>query len=318
MLLILVEIMNTLSLTALSVYNTVTDICSKGSEGLMRFLHSLSCYLSGTSNQWYFMLNNIGPVPASYYSNTTYSLPNTVEWIFDSYELTSTLHPSIQRQYAIQYGTLPFLSANITVHNRTFSLDEFIQNFKIEFTPNNIPEPLHILRFWSITRSLWFTVTENPILNVIDNEGNEHSFSVFGDYDMDQWNSFFVVYDEELEEEEDEQGEAEQPIPEVVPEQPVLEQSVPEQPTPEVVSEQPIPEVVPEQPVFEQSVPEQPTPDVVSEQPTPEVVPEQPVLQQPVPDVVPEQPIPDAVPEVVPEAVEPSLITHLELIEPTE
>jgi uncharacterized protein YrzB (UPF0473 family) len=222
------------------------------------------------------MLHNIGPVPASYYSNTTYSLPNTVEWIFDSYELTSTLHPSIQRQYAIQYGTLPFLSANITVHDRTFSLDEFIQNFKIEFTPNNIPEPLHILRFWSITRSIWFTVTENPILNVIDNEGNEHSFSVFGDYDMDQWNSLFVVYDEELEE-EDEQGEAEQPIPEVVPEQPVLEQSVPEQPTPEVI---------PEQPVLEQSVPE--------------------------------QPIPDAVPEVVPEAVEPSLITHLELIEPTE
>ena len=280
--------MNTLTLTALSVYNTVTDICSKGSEELMRFLHSISCYLSGTSNQWYFMLQTICPVPASHYSNTNYSLPNTVEWIFDSYELTCSLHPSIHRHSFVQYGSLPFLSINISVHDRTFSLDEFHQNFKIEFTPDNIPEPLHILRVWSITRSIWFTIPENPILNIIDNEGNEHSFPIYGEYDSDQWNSFFAVEEEE-EEEEDEQGEVEQPVPEVVPEQPV----------PEVVPEQPVPEVVPEQPVSEQPVPEQP----VSEQPVPEVVPE--VTEQPVP-------------EVVLEAVESSLITHLELIEPTE
>ncbi len=217
-------------------------MCSKGSEGLMRFFHSLSCYLSGTSNQWYFMLHNIGPVPASHYSNTNYSLPNTIEWIFDSYELTSSLHPSIQRQYVVQNATLPFLSANITVHDRTFSLDEFLQNFKIDFTPDNIPEPLHIMRFWSITRSLWFTVPENPVLNIIDNEGTEHSFVVFGDYDEDQWNSLFVVYGEEEEEEageeeegqdeqegEDEQEEAEQPVTEGVTEQPVAEQPVPEE-----------------------------------------------------------------------------------------
>jgi uncharacterized protein YrzB (UPF0473 family) len=227
--------MNTLTLTALSIYNTVTDMCSKGSDGLMRFLHSLSCYLSGTSNQWYFMLHNIGPIPASHYNNTSYSLPSTIEWIFDSYELTCSLHSSIRRESIVQYGSLPFLSANITIHDRTFSLDEFLQNFKIEFTPDNIPDPLHVLRFWSITRSLWFTISENPILNIIDNEGNEHSFGIFSDYDADQWNSFFFVYDEEEEDEqEDEQEEATQPVLEQpVLEQPVLEQPVLEQPVTE-------------------------------------------------------------------------------------
>lgn len=236
-LLILVVIMNTLTLTALSVYNTVTDMYSKGSEGLMRFLHNLSCYLSGTSNQWYFMFHNIGPVPASHYSNTTYSLPSTVEWIFDSYELTCSLHPSIHRQSVVHYGSLPFLSANITVHGRTFSLDEFLQNFKIEFTPDNIPEPLHILRFWSITRSLWFIMSDNPVISVIDNEGNEHSFTIFGEHDTDQWNSFFVV---------EEEGEDEQDVTEAVPEQPVNE-PVTEVVT-EVVQEQPVPEELSEQP----------------------------------------------------------------------
>jgi uncharacterized protein YrzB (UPF0473 family) len=87
-----------------------------------------------------------------------------------------------------------------------------------------------VLRFWSITRSLWFTISENPILNIIDNEGNEHSFGIFSDYDADQWNSFFFVYDEEEEDEqEDEQEEATQPVLE----QPVLEQPVLEQPVTE-------------------------------------------------------------------------------------
>jgi len=229
------------------------------------------------------MLHNIGPVPASHYSNTTYSLPSTVEWIFDSYELTCTLHPTIQRLYDSQYGSLPFLSANITVHDRTFSLDEFLQNFKIEFTPDNIPEPLHILRFWSITRSLWFTMSENPILNVIDNEGNEHSFSIFSNNDLDLWNSFFVVEEEQQQEEE------------------VLEE---EPPTTEQLDEQDLAEVVPEQPVPEPVVEvilEQPVPEVVSEQPVP--VLEQPIAELPSPEES-DQP--------------PSLISRLELIEPTE
>jgi uncharacterized protein YrzB (UPF0473 family) len=275
--------MNTLTLTALSVYNTVTDVCSKGADGFMRFLHSLSCYLSGTSNQWYFMLHNIGPIPASHYSNTSYSLPSTVEWIFDSYELTSTLNPSIQRHSTVQYATLPFLSANITVHDRTFSLDEFLQNFKIEFTADNIPEPLHILRFWSITRSLWFTVSENPVLNVIDNEGNDHSFSIFGNHDMDLWNSFFVVYsDEEEEEEQEEEDEQvageEQPVVESVTEplpEPVVEAVTepPVEPVVEAITE-PLPDPVVEA-VIEPSV--EPVVEAATEQPVVEAATEQPV-----------------------------------------
>jgi len=81
----------------------------------------------------------------------------------------------------------------LSVGDRTFSLDEFIDTAQFEITPSAIPIPLMILRCWSIVNSVWFCDDHHPVFNFIDMEGTEHTFDIFSnDLDYKLWDQLLL------------------------------------------------------------------------------------------------------------------------------
>ena len=153
----------------LRAYMWISDMCESVKKNIDYFTSSIP-------SKWVFLYSSTAPIPIGAYNNSRYDLPKNIEYVFDTYYQTLCLNRDTH-----VLGKLPFLSGTLTVGDRTFSLDEFIEKVEFEITKDKIPLPLVILRCWSILNGVWFCYTNQPIFNLIDMEGNEHEFDVFSD-----------------------------------------------------------------------------------------------------------------------------------------
>ena len=164
-------------LILLAAFNYISEYVSKGFQITGDLLNSFSQYLSGVSNEWYVLDKGPVPVlPASAYSNT----PTThVRWVYNNAD--NVLGAVHSEQPCIK---LPFLSASVVSDGVTHSLDDFINDFRIIYDDSKDLTPRHVLLCWAIHNKVW---VDEGILNVIDTDGNEHSFDAYGD-GGDEWN----------------------------------------------------------------------------------------------------------------------------------
>jgi len=165
----------------LRAYDRVSEMC-----GTVKKL--IDYYTSSTPSKWVFLTSSTTPIPLGTFHNSRYNLPSNIEYLFDTYRQTLLLSDG-----AHSTQMLPFLSGTLTVGDRTFSMDEFIDTAQFEITTSKIPIPLMILRCWSIVNGVWFCDEHQPIFDFIDMEGNEHSFEIFStDLDYKLWDRLLL------------------------------------------------------------------------------------------------------------------------------
>ena len=183
----------------LRAYSHLSDLC-----GTVKKL--IDYYTSSTPSKWVFLTSSTTPIPLGAFHNSRYDLPSNIEYTFDTYNQTLLQHRTSRTS---RIGTLPLLSGTLTVGDRTFSMDEFIEKAQFEMTKSTIPIPLMILRCWSILHGVWFCDEHKPVFDFIDMEGNEHSFEVFSsDLDYEQWDQL-LLGNTELDDDSDDEAEAE-------------------------------------------------------------------------------------------------------------
>ena len=167
----------------LRAYSHLSEMC-----GTVKKL--IDYYTSSTPSKWVFLTSSTTPIPIGTFHNSRYSLPSNIEYIFDTYSQRLVLNHG-NRTHTTE--TLPFLSGTLSVGDRTFSLDEFIDTAQFEMSRSTIPIPLMILRCWSIVNGVWFCDENQPIFDFIDMEGNEHSFDIFSpDLDYQLWDRLLL------------------------------------------------------------------------------------------------------------------------------
>jgi hypothetical protein len=178
------------ALFLLTAFNALSDQWTAFCAGTSKVASGLWHYFTGTTNKWYFLPYASVPIPAPYYTNRHHGLetPDTIRLEYDTLLGVLTYRPlHIVAPRTIQ--SLPWLSATLSVNGRIFNMDNWAHRFRFYmltesggwFTPRTF------VSCWSIDAKIWPTQTDNTFLNVIDNEGTSHRFSVYGEYDEDAW-----------------------------------------------------------------------------------------------------------------------------------
>jgi hypothetical protein len=178
------------ALFLLTAFNAVSDQWSAFCNGVNKVATGFWHFFTGTTNIWYFLPHAAVPIPASYYANYGHGLetPDTLRLQYDTHQGLLTYRPRRTAE-ARTIQQLPWLSTTLSVNGRIFNMDTWTQGFRFNmlredggwFTPRTL------ISCWSIDTKLWPTSTDNTFLNVIDHEGTPYQFSVFGEYDEDEW-----------------------------------------------------------------------------------------------------------------------------------
>jgi flagellar biosynthesis GTPase FlhF len=189
-------------MTMLVTYNTISHFISKGARYTDNMITFVSDYLSGVNNEWYILEHGPVPaVPAPFYRNGN---TTNIGWTYNT--ATNVLESSQSRDGA---ANVPFLSASITSNGTTYSMDEFLEEFKVIHDVGKTLTPRIIVLCWQIYTRTWL---DSATLTVIDSDGEEHTVDAFGD-GGDEWIQMVYVpdeaYDADVEAEEGEEEEAE-------------------------------------------------------------------------------------------------------------
>jgi len=187
-------------MTMLVTYNTISHFISKGARYTDNIITFVSDYFSGVNNEWYILEHGPVPaVPASFYRNGN---KTNIGWTYNT--ATNVLESSQSRDGA---ANVPFLSASITSNETTYSMDEFLEEFKVIHDVGKTLTPRIIVLCWQIYTRTWL---DSATLTVIDSDGEEHTVDAFGD-GGDEWIQMVYVpdeaYDADVEGEEEEEAE---------------------------------------------------------------------------------------------------------------
>ena len=187
----------------LVTYNTISHFISKGARYTDNIITFVSDYFSGVNNEWYILENGPVPaVPASFYRNGN---TTNIGWTYNT--ANNVLESSQSRDGA---ANVPFLSASITSNGTTYSMDEFLEEFKVIHDVGKTLTPRIIVLCWQIYTRTWL---DSATLTVIDSDGEEHTVDAFGD-GGDDWIQMLYApdeaYDADVEEGQGEEEEEEE------------------------------------------------------------------------------------------------------------
>jgi hypothetical protein len=205
------------------------DTTKKSFNFGMRVTNTLLHFIDGTSNTWVFFRDNIGPIPASLVNG--YANSPDISWEYNL-NLNSIVCRNIENieDYDIDSvlisRSMPWLSAQIMFTGGSYNIDSFISNFSVNSPQHINPTPKLIANCWSLNSGAWLLPSQNPSLEIIDNNGNTQLFNIYDrtQGDSDRWLALYNDAEESLEEESSE---------EESPEEESSEEESPEEESPE-------------------------------------------------------------------------------------
>jgi hypothetical protein len=218
--------MDNWKLWALAAYNCTHETVSKGLIISGILFNALCNFLNGTSNEWYFLLNSpYSPVPAAAFATRPTS--NRIRWIYNAF--VNTLVPGTYNMNGVA-RRFRWLSTTLIVDGNEYALDEFIGN--LVYIPSETQTLTHtdIATAYFIYSKRWPTTDRDVEMNIIDEEGDTHVFTVNHDADQDEWSALLHVEQiaaEYIEEDEDEEADAPVTNEEAVAEAPVTNAEAP-------------------------------------------------------------------------------------------
>ena len=171
----------------LCIFNVITDTYNVISVYTRYLCNKAFNCVTGRNNFWYFMPDHTVPIPAAYF---TFSRINQVQWVHDDVynNLFSVLPETEQlRDDYEPYHLTSWLSANLSIQGTQYSMDEWIPNLAIcPLVRNLYPTPAQLVACWSIQSFIWAPRLSANLI-IIDNDGNEHSIPLYGEYDQRVW-----------------------------------------------------------------------------------------------------------------------------------
>ena len=190
------------------------DTTKKSFNFGMRVTNTLLHFIDGTSNTWVFFRDNIGPIPASLVNG--YANSPDISWEYNL-NLNSIVCRNIENieDYDIDSvlisRSMPWLSAQIMFTGGSYNIDSFISNFSVNSPQHINPTPKLIANCWSLNSGAWLLPSQNPSLEIIDNNGNTQLFSIYDrtQGESDRWLALYNDAEESSEEISEESSEEE-------------------------------------------------------------------------------------------------------------
>jgi hypothetical protein len=185
-------------LFALTTFGLVSDWAAAIGSSLGKLVDTVCSFLSGVSNEWYFLSDVLIPLPASQYKNIKNNVPtrHSILWSYNSGSGTlkrggprappaiTTFHPD-------------WLSVMIEINGEEYSMDHWVQNFAYERSNFDWFSPFVFATCWSIYSKIWFTRHDDVQLHIITNMGDRVSFSVGEEWGEDWIQTLMQGNDEE-------------------------------------------------------------------------------------------------------------------------
>jgi len=185
-------------LFALTTFGLVSDWAAAIGRSLGKLVDTVCSFLSGVSNEWYFLSDVLIPLPASQYKNIKNNVPtrHSILWSYNSGSGTlkrggprappaiTTFHPD-------------WLSVMIEINGEEYSMDHWVQNFAYERSNFDWFSPFVFATCWSIYSKIWFTRHDDVQLHIITNMGDRVSFSVGEEWGEDWIQTLMQGNDEE-------------------------------------------------------------------------------------------------------------------------
>ena len=150
------------------------DTTKKSFNFGMRVTNTILHFIDGTSNTWVFFRDNIGPIPASLVNG--YANSPDISWEYNL-NLNSIVCRNIENieDYDIDSvlisRSMPWLYAQIMFTGGSYNIDSFISNFSVNSPQHINPTPKLIANCWSLNSGAWLLPSQNPSLEIIDNNG---------------------------------------------------------------------------------------------------------------------------------------------------
>ena len=163
------------------------------------YLFDLSC---GHYHEWHF-IDDCSPIFRPYINDAS---PSNVKWIYNVDSRTLNLN---QHELTF-FSSLPWLSANIIHNKNSYSMDEWLQDFKYDTDSVELPTPMLIVSLWSLSTGIWFSNKDNNVkISFVLEDGNEYSLGL-----NDIWKEDFLFNESDLDSESlDEDSVAEEQLP---------------------------------------------------------------------------------------------------------
>ena len=211
-------LVNTIGITwavrLINVSAFLLDTTKKSFNFGMRVTNTLLHFIDGTSNTWVFLRDNIGPIPASLVNG--YANSPDISWEYNL-NLNSIVCRNIENieDYDIDSvlisRSMPWLSAQIMFTGGSYNIDSFISNFSVNSPQHINPTPKLIANCWSLNSGAWLLPSQNPSLEIIDNNGITQLFNIYDrtQGDSDRWLALYNDAEESSEEISEESSEEE-------------------------------------------------------------------------------------------------------------
>jgi hypothetical protein len=168
-------------LFCLRTFNNTLDMAYAAAESSVSLFKAVGNWITGYNKQWFFITNRSIPVPASSFTQFEGGLPVNVSWVFnqETNTLSSIPYSSVRQR-------LRCLSVHVVTDATEDSLDAALHGFTL-YIHNELPPPTILAACCSIKNSIWQSPVDDPILSIIDRDGEEHRFNMFGEYDEKEW-----------------------------------------------------------------------------------------------------------------------------------
>lgn len=164
-----------LFVSSMKLWNWATDKCIQAKNRISNVYHDLSYYLQNKHNMWIFPNDHTLPLPASHVSNNV-----PAKWIYFSNELQ---YIGVEKH--LESCKLSWLSAKISITDgaseQEFDIDPFMNKFRVKTIPTVVPTLTIILLAWCAETKQWFSAHSKIHFHIIDDEGNEHTLSLYVD-----------------------------------------------------------------------------------------------------------------------------------------
>ena len=167
------------------LYDTAVFLKTATKQGLSDF----SAYMGGRYAIWHFLDNAIGPLPDSIVKNR-----NHIVWSYNSDRNILHHHQSVENTYR----GVSWLAATISCNGDEYDISNFARSFFYSAPEEFMPNRSLFLTCWSLNSGIWFTPNDNPQLQIVDDNGDEHTIYLFdrSSASIDHWCSLLGFNDE--------------------------------------------------------------------------------------------------------------------------
>ena len=192
----------------MAIYNFLSEVIESTINYTNQCINDVSNYVSGLSNEGYFISGSDILVPASQCDNVD---RDDIDWSYNQYtRILSSVTPCPSDPDTVY--NLTWLSASMTIHDEEYSMDQWYPQLQFVFyEPVQRLTPAIIASCWSTHSHVWAHADPDSVLTVIDHEGESHAIPLYGEYDNEEWLNLVGMKHVDAEEEgEDADDEAEE------------------------------------------------------------------------------------------------------------